>query len=136
MEQQHKRFYDACGKLVNSFIMDKISHGNSCECAVGTLCNANPAWKYLSYKGSIIGINQIEPTGYSAIEIFEIEKHFEERITSAYHQGHWGQALLDKNNDADCFKGLCNVFDYLVSIEDFSDEESKVNLIEMCLQNN
>ena len=131
-----KRFYSAVDKLMNAFLIGKVTHGDMCSCAVGTLCGGDDSWHHLRFCGSKIGIDKTDKTGYSPVEIFEIEKYFECRDISAYQNGGWGEALLNNENDVDGFKGLCNVFDYLTSIEDWSDEEQQVNLVEMCLQNN
>lgn len=118
--------------------MGKISHYNCARCAVGTLVGTDD---WISVHGGMGELSKGEAvkliltkTKYSIIEIYNVEKEFEGRERSLL-MGNGGKSM-DITTDRDGFKGLCNVFDYLVSIEDWKEEESKINLVEMCLQNN
>lgn len=150
-----ERFYEATDKLINAFIKGKIKHTSCCSCAVGTLCDNKGDWSFTETMCTENGVYNKEVklksiifiktnTKYSVKEIFEIERNFEGRAKPLI--GRIGRELeikescnpylrtLNKETDPDGFKGLCNVFDYLISLEDWSEDENKVNLIEMCEQ--
>lgn len=128
------RFISATEKLVNAFLMDKLEHGNYCGCAVGSLCDGDGSWNYLRYAGSTTGLPAIAKSGYSPMEIFEIEKNFEGRKRSAYDTHHWEGSSLNSIDDRDGFKGLCNVFDYLISLEDYEGCGEQIKLTELLQQ--
>lgn len=142
-----QRFYSAVDKLMNAFIMGALKHDYSCSCAAGSLCNGNQNWadyhlSMLYCNTSVTNIARatalIHNTGYNPREIYRIEAEFEGRDISLIENGTAAQkdkSSINDYNDKDGFKGLCKVFDYLTSIEDWSEEESKINLVEMCLQN-
>lgn len=131
MPQQ--RFYNAADKLMNAFLMDKLKHSDACACAVGTLCGGDEKWAtFESITGWDHRIRYAD--GYSRKETFIIEKIFEGRSETLITEWMSNPASLNMDNDTDGFIGLSRVFDYLVSIEDWSEEENKVNLIQMCLQ--
>lgn len=133
-----ERFYKATDKLMNAFLMGALKHGRSCECAVGQLVNGYSDWAHFHSSIESRRIEAIEcllMSPYPISQTFEIEKQFEGKKTSHFHDAYSGMSIsLNRNNDWDGFIGLSRVFDYLVSIEDWKEEESKVNLIEMCLQ--
>lgn len=121
-----QRFYSATDKLVNAFIMGKVNHADICSCAVGTLCNGMGTW----WSENIDFIAN-QNLGYGITEIFEVERNFEGRELSVFGQRYIPKATINRYSDPDGFIGLCNVFDYLVSIEDWSEEESQINLVAM-----
>jgi hypothetical protein len=138
-EQTKQRFYDATDKLIGAFIMGTIFHDGCRVCAVGTLCDGSSLWtRYHDYSlddkiAKDIAEQKIRQTGYSPIEIYLIEQCFEERnMTLLEAMNRDTELNLDDRNDPDGFKGLCNVFDYLHSIESWTEEESQINLVEMC----
>lgn len=146
-----ERYQKATDKLVNAFILEKIHHGNSCSCAVGNLCEGSYQWVHYAgafltiYNNSLLDSSHFieeskkraakcfieKATGYSPVEIFRVEALFEGRRTSILEKER-SFASLNYNNDPDGFKGLCKVFDYLHTLEDWTEEEEKVNLIELC----
>lgn len=134
------RFYNATEKLVSAFIMGTIKHGKECSCAIGSLCGTD-SWTDFHMDRNFFKTKLLfKSVGYSSKEIYFIEQSFEERDNSILQ---WKlnttisiDMRLNNDNDPDGFKGLCNVFDYMVSIEDWSSDEKQVNLIEMCLQTN
>lgn len=138
-----KRFFKATDKLINAFITGNLEHGLSCSCAVGSLCDNRKEWYYYKYAiDHRISTKNIAHTiaisGYSAEELWQIEKFFEGRSSSTLNYRLKNSlkedpGRFDYKTDPDGFKGLCEVFDYMVSIEDFSEEESKVDLIAMCM---
>lgn len=129
-----KRFHSAVEKLMNAFIMGKIKHGSCCNCAVGNLCDNDNGWigtitSNSSFGGS--GVLTINRTGYSIREIAFIEMNFEGRPGTMDAFPLDRDNKLDAINDPDGFKGLCAVFDYLVSIEDFQEEEKGTDIFEL-----
>lgn len=131
-----QRFYNATDKLVNAFIMGTIIHGSGCSCAVGTLCNGESLWfSYWRTSTPLLREKSTEiiaTTNYTPIEIFEIERLFEGREKSLIDgEGKHSGCNYGYSNDRDGFKGLCNVFDYMVSIEDWNEEEKGANIFHL-----
>lgn len=133
-----QRFYNATDKLVNAFIMGAIRHGSCASCAVGNLCNGNGDWILYTEKMNYgryfeSATKAINETGYSPIEIHKVEQAFEDREYSFIDEPDEdkNECRYNRINDADAFKGLCNVFDYMVSIEDWSEEEKGANIFEL-----
>lgn len=136
-----QRFYNATDKLVNAFIMGTIKHMEPCACAVGTLCGGSDWTDYHMSNYGIFdkdaAIKQIQTTGYLPREIYKVEAAFEGRDTSMLNLSNGnGCNTLGKCNDPDGFKGLCNVFDYLVTLEDWKEEEKGANIFELLEQLN
>lgn len=131
------RFTNAVDKLMSAFIMGTLKHGGACSCAVGNLCDGDRIWR--DFYNHESGKRKIAKTGYSLMEIYEIEKSFEVRSCNLldadkdiFIKKTFIMPFLNSLNDFDGFKGLCNVFDYMTSIEDWSEQEGRVNLIELC----
>lgn len=127
-----KRYYKSLDILIEAFLKSKLKHNNICACAVGNMVqfhtNENISdsdddeWYSLlrnfNTTNHNIGKKQLASLPYTISEIIKIEKAFED--------------VLYEYCDRDGFHGLCNVSETLYQLEDWKEEESKVNIIEMC----
>jgi hypothetical protein len=125
----------AISKLFSAFIKGELRHTGACSCAVGNLCGQTPCWNRFGTPNSPVEEARarriIEPTRYDVIEIYEIEKSFEDRANSLLE--FFNDALLNTYNDPDGFKGLSNVFDTLYELDKEYFEREQPNIVEMAL---
>jgi hypothetical protein len=136
------RFYES--------IRDKLAHGCICECAIGNLIQNKGVKRQQIYNNPISWFdvvhvlpvhhdtykhlkNEVEKQllllPYTTKEVILIEESFEGR---KYKYGTTPECL-NVINDPDGFKGLTNTIETLYQLEDWKEEESKVNLVEMCI---
>ena len=117
----HERFYRSVDVLIKAFFQDNLKHGKPCSCAVGNLIKAGGAkpsmlWyrlvrQYISEKERPLAVEQLRCVPYNLKEINLIELAFE---------------YTD-----DVFSSLCVTFDQLYDLENWQDEEKKVNLLDL-----
>jgi hypothetical protein len=134
-----KRYYQSLDILIGAFFRGTLEHASACGCAVGNMVqyhtgkdfdiSANHNWygvisgRYPNPDGAM----QLAHLPYKVFEVSKIERSFE-RITRD------GTSFLEcKSKDKDGFIGLCDVAETLYQLEDWKEEESKVNIIQMCL---
>jgi hypothetical protein len=139
-------FNQTVNVLVQAYLNDTLEHINGCACAVGNLVAAAngytfktaPAeyldtsivWAESNYpsngngwldarlgKPSGKALEQINSTGYTAEEIFRIEKAFESPYQTRNHY------MLNK--DEVMFQGLMNVVDVLSEIHETTLEQKE-----------
>jgi hypothetical protein len=122
-----KRFTDAVSKLYSAFHEGTLDSFNCKQCAVGSICDGNSEWADIRScaSGSFEDpkrkevIEIIDKTGYSPIEIYNIEKIF---ITNAPYK-------LRHDKDAQ-FKGLCAVIEYLCELDNIPNILEYTSLFE------
>lgn len=152
---KHERFYTATDRLMHAFMTETLLHGSCSKCAIGSICGTIDWTAYHTFfrTGNIqfaTGRRAIKATGYKPVEIYQIEAAYEDRqytlltkkgnveeIVFTYDQNGQLASLRDmrmRNEDPDSFLGLCRAFDVMVDLEDWTEEENKVDLIGM-LQN-
>lgn len=116
-----ERFNNAVTKLYNAFHNRTLSYGSCYKCAVGSMCDGNSDWSRVfcgitddttienqihlsNYKGYVKDV--IDRTGYSVIELANIEFKFMEGSYNAY-----------TGKCTENFNGLCKVVEYLCELE-------------------
>ncbi len=119
-----KRFDNAVTKLYNAFHNGELIMTDCSKCAVGNICDGNYLWtgaRNLMTKMPIVmpykrGLEVVIKTGYSVLEIIEIEclfmsgyrsHQFLNKAVSYYREG----------NKEDQFKGLEAVIKYLCELD-------------------
>jgi hypothetical protein len=131
MQHNHERLYAATDKLIHAFFTDNLVHLDCKKCAVGNMCSGNKDWVFIVRSAPFYKLDDSSNRSiltlsgnYSISELVEIEKVFENDFMNKF-------TIID----LDGFEGLCRVFDTLISFENWSEEEKKVNLFEM-IENN
>lgn len=146
-----KRFDNAISALVKAFFDGTLGKGNCCACAVGNICaaaiNEKPSLKF-GYIGNSMkwrfvfvtfssegqrefpsgnykyqeGIDLINKTGYSKVELMKVELAFELNTKIDWKK----YPLADKSEIMqDQYNGLMSVVDVLCEIEGIESAEYK-----------
>jgi len=105
------RLTTATDRLISTWIQGRLYHGGVRETAMCAICaisnNEQTGIHWINGYTEAKWGEKSRQTGYSINEIWQIEYKFEQ----------YDQKLLD--NGRDPFEGLCHVFDYLISLEDY-----------------
>lgn len=127
-----KRFESAVTKLYKAFHDGNLSAFNCAKCAVGSMCNGE--WEWANVREITTGCNLIHTpnnneynlaisiiskTGYSPLEIIQIEEVF------LKHFDHGNG--FDKESQ---FKGLCAVIEYLCELDNIPNIMGYTSLFE------
>jgi len=134
-----KRFDAAVPKLYKAFHAGELNMCDPCACAVGNICNNNFAWigsrnlfgktPHIDHSRSAEALKVVYKTGYSVLEIIEIECLFMSGVSvMQYHKT--GGVGYDENSKEDVFKGMCKVIEYLCELDNIPNVLDYTSLFE------
>lgn len=135
MEKIPIRLENAITKLYTAFHEGKLNAMDGCCCAVGNLCNNEDYWvpiKYLSESGKEKAKIQ---SGYSHIELRQIESlfmfgykvNYKGTVLGRAEWADWRGTKLEKESQ---FKGLCAVVEYLCELDNIPNVMDYTKLFE------
>ena len=129
-----ERFDNAVSKLYTAYHVGVLNKMDCGKCAVGNMCDGNEKWVYDIDDFRIIDkytdLSELQDrknyfnTGYSALEIAEIENIFMFGKNLQETKVYFDQAEFDN------FKGLCAVLEYLCELDNIPNVMDYTRLFE------
>ena len=118
------RFNNAVNKLYKAYLDGTLNQLDRCACAVGNMCDNNPEWNYVLYferktKTVTEGLRLIKETGYSVIEVSNIETLFMygARVGEGIGDEEINLNVTEATTDEVTLKALLLVIDYLAELD-------------------